>query len=185
MIYISAGHNKPGKATKGDPGAVSNGLQEADLTIMQRNLTGAALRELAIPFQTDTDTETLSQYIARVAKQSDSSDVCLEYHFDAATPAATGCTAIVADKASKVAKDLATELAKVTASVLGLRNRGVITEAQSHRGKLGFMRLPGATVILELGFITNLADIEKWREKRGELARVHAKILQKFDQVKV
>lgn len=181
MIYLSAGHHKPSKGNKGDPGAVSNGRQEADLTIIQRNLTAAALRELGVPFKTDTDYETLGQYLARVKKESNRTDVCVEYHFDAATPAATGCTAVIGDDASQLTKQFAVELTDATSRVLGIRNRGVIPEALSARGKLGFMRLPGLTVIMELGFITNLEDLAQWEAKKGELARVHARIIKDYE----
>lgn len=185
LPYLSAGHNLSSEKTKGDPGAVANGLNEADLTIIQRNLTAQALSDMGVAFHTDTDTETLGQYLARLQKITTSADVAVEYHFDAASPTATGCTSIVGNNASALSRLFAQELVDSTSRILGIKNRGVIKEAQSARGKLGFMRLPARTVIVELSFITNSSDLDKWVKNRDKLAQEHALIIHKYDQLAV
>jgi N-acetylmuramoyl-L-alanine amidase len=184
MIYLSAGHNLGSPTTKADPGAVRGALHEVNLTIIQRDLTIAELSKLGVKVERDTNTETLGQYLARLKKKVKPSDIAMEYHFDAASQAATGATSVIGDDASQISKDLAKEMVDATARILGIRNRGVITEAQSHRGKLGFMRLACPCLILELAFISNPSDTDKWEDKRDELAKEHAKILKKYDALK-
>lgn len=178
MIFISAGHNPNG--IKPDPGAVANGLHEANLTVEFRNLVCAELTKLKAQFVTDKDDERLGQYLERI--KTGSGSVVLEFHFDAAASAsATGTTVLIGDDADRLDIAFARELVNATSAAFGIKNRGVISESQSHRGKLGLMRESGTVALLELCFISNPNDIKAYQTNKLKLATEIAKILQRYE----
>jgi N-acetylmuramoyl-L-alanine amidase len=183
MIFLSAGHNSKSNTIKKDPGAVNKeGVKEGDLTIEFRDLVLSELNFLGIKPITDTDEESLGQYLKRI--KTGGGSVVIEYHFDAASnPSATGCTALVEAEADRMDKAFAKEIVDSTASILGIRNRGTITEAESHRGRLGLMREEGIICLLELGFITNPNDLQRFHLRKKELAREHARIIKKYEEL--
>lgn len=180
MIYISAGHNSKSTTIKQDPGAVNkDGVKEGDLTIEFRDLVKNELNILGAKFTSDTEEENLSMYLKRI--QTGNASVVVEYHFDAGPETATGCTALVEEEADRLDKAFAKELADSTSSILGIRNRGTISEAESHRGRLGLMREDGIICLVELGFITNPDDLAKYHARKKELAKLHAAIIVKYE----
>jgi len=176
--FISAGHNP--KGVKVDPGAVGNGYREADLTVEFRDLVIAECLKLGLKVISDRDDETLAQYLGRIKPGSGS--VVLEFHFDAAASlTATGSTAIISGTPSQNSRNFAKELVNTTSNTLCIKNRGVITEADSHRGRLGLMRKEGIVALLEIGFISNKSDIEAYKKYKEELAKQVAKIVEKYE----
>ena len=77
----------------------------------------------------------------------------------------------------------AKEIVDATAQTLGVKNRGVINEAESHRGRLGLMREQGIVSLLEIGFISNPDDVKKYQQKKIELATRLARIIKKYDDL--
>jgi len=180
MIFLSAGHNP--KGIKKDPGAVGNGYHEADLAVDFRNLVSAFLHGKKIPFITDKDDERLGEYLKRI--QTGSGSVVLEFHFDAATSSsATGTTVLIGNDADRLDKAFAKELVEACATTLSIKNRGVKTEADSHRGSLGLMRESGTVALLELCFISNPDDLEKYRQNKMTLAFKIAEILERYENL--
>lgn len=176
--FISAGHNPFG--IKPDPGAVANDLHEADLTVEFRDLVVEELVKLKVKTIIDKDDERLAQYLERI--KTGSGSVVLEFHFDSTdSKVATGTTAIYGRDATQLDKDFAKELVDTTAIVLNIRNRGVVSEASSHRGSLGLMREQGIVALLELGFISNKDDIKAYNDKKFELAKFIAAIVKKYE----
>lgn len=179
-IYISSGHNQ---GLKPDPGAVSKcrgGVKESALTIIQRDLILPHLSGNKVI--TDKDQETLGQYLSRI-KPGDGS-VLLELHFNASNnSSATGVETLISDVASTNSKDFAKEINDATVKILGLKDRGVKTESQSHRGKLGFMRGEGIRSLVEICFISNCGDVDKWFENKELLAKEYARILIKYENL--
>jgi N-acetylmuramoyl-L-alanine amidase len=180
MIFISAGHNPNG--IKKDPGAVGNGFHEADLAVEFRNLVVAILRGKKIEVKTDKDDERLGEYLKRI--QTGSGSVVLEFHFDAAaSPSATGTTVLIGNDADRLDKAFAKELVEANASILGIKNRGVKTEADSHRGSLGLMRESGTVALLEICFISNPDDLLKYRQNKMTLASKIADIVERYENL--
>ncbi len=181
MIFISAGHNSKAK-TKPDPGACANGYKEGDLALQFRDMVTAELRKLGMPYITDTDEEALAQYLGRI--KTGAGSVVIEYHLDAAGNAtATGTTALVQEDADRLDNAFAKELSDSTAKTLGIKNRGVISEALSHRGRLGLMREQGIVCLVELCFITNKDDLERFFKNMGCLAVQHAQIIARYEKL--
>lgn len=185
MIFLSAGHHLK------DPGAVSNGVQENLLTIELREMVVRELQKLGkkidVDFKIDDDKETLSQYLSRI--KTGSGSVVFEIHFDASSSSqATGTTMLIParqwTKEFIVEKEFGREVVDICSTVLGIKNRGVIDETQSHRGKLGLMREEGINGLLEVCFVTNKDDLQKYNQNKQTLAKVLASLLIKYDALK-
>lgn len=182
MIYLSAGHNAVSNNIKKDPGAVNkDGLQEGMLTIEFRDLVKHELDLLGVKYKTDSDEESLAMYLQRIV--TGNASVVIEYHFDSASPQATGTTSIVEEEADRLDKAFATEIANTTACILGIKNRGVESEAASHRKHLGLMREEGIICLCELAFITNSDDVTRYNLKKKELAKLHAQLIVKYENL--
>lgn len=180
MIFISAGHNP--KGIKIDPGAVGNGFREADLAVEFRNLVIDELLKQRVPYVSDQDDERLAQYLERI--KTGKASVVLEFHFDASDkPTATGTTALVGSDADRLDNAFAKELVNATSSILGIKNRGVINESQSHRGRLALMREQGIVCLLELCFISNLNDVKSYRLNKEKLAVKIAEIVIRYENL--
>lgn len=180
MIFVSAGHNPGG--VKPDPGAIGNGKREADLTLEFRNLVTAELHKQGAKFITDNDNERLGEYLSRI--KTGTGSVVLEFHFDAAASAkATGTTVLIGGDADKNDKAFAKELVEATATILGIKNRGVLSETESHRGRLGLTRESGTVALLELCFISNPSDLAAYDKGKIALAQAIADILIKYENL--
>jgi N-acetylmuramoyl-L-alanine amidase len=178
MIFISAGHNPQG--IKIDNGAAANGYTEANLAINFRELVELELNKLRVKYITDNDNERLAEYLERI--KTGNGSVVLEFHFDAAANTkATGTTSIVGVDADRLDIAFARELVNATSNILGIKNRGVISEAQSHRGRLGLMRENGIVSLLELCFITNKLDLERFFKNKFVLAKEIAQIIARYE----
>lgn len=187
MIFISAGHNK--RLIGGDPGAIGVcGIKEADLTVELRNLIVEELKLLGADYRTDVDSETLSQYIARI-KPGSRSVVC-DLHFNSSVNLATGVEVIVKDGSSQLERKLANEICKMIAATCNvanerLVNRGVKSEAQSHRGRLGILHTnAGISVLPEICFINNPKDLQLYQANKVQVAQKLAMLLKMYDDMK-
>src|SRR5690606_11290908 len=108
-------------------------------------------------------------------------DVVIEPHFNAFNGKATGVEVLVADNANDRSKAMAKELVDGYASIMGIANRGVKTESQSARGRLGLMRKKGAVALVEICFIDNSNDMKAYDSNRGNLACFTAQVIAKYD----
>ena len=183
MIFISAGHNRKGSQTKEDPGAVNKQeVKENDITIEFRDLVCNEFDKYAINYIKDRNDERLADYLKRI--QTGNGSVVLEFHCDAAdSETATGSTGIVALDADRLDKAFSKEINDAFSNTLGIKNRGVISEAQSNRGKLGLMREQGIVSLQEMFFITNPSDLAKYHLNKHILAKKVAKICKKYEDM--
>lgn len=174
--YISAGHHRK------DPGAMAFGLKEADLTVRVRDEVVKLVREKGYKVFTDDDTETLAEYLKRI--QPGSGSVVVEFHFDAAAnPDATGTSTFYADDASLESRRFAADMALAGALSMEIRNRGAQNEKDSHRGRLGLVHEPGINCLVEVCFITNAYDIQKFNENFTKLCEEYAKVIMAYDDM--
>lgn len=165
---ITAGHSNT------DSGAVANGLRETDLARELRNILAGKLRDLGHTVVTD-GTGGINLPLANAIKLIKGSDVALEIHFNAvANSAANGVETISLPKD----KLLSQRLSRAVAVTLGSRIRGSdgwIDQSRSDRGRLGYVSAGG--LILEVGFITNKAEITAYQERSWLVASAIAKVL--------
>lgn len=180
MVFISAGHNPNG--LRPDPGAIANGYHEANLASEFRNLVTEQLKKIGVSYVSDKDDERLGTYLERI--KTGSGSVVLEFHFDAASNAsASGTTALIEAESDRLDRAFAKELSDLTSTILGIPNRGVKSETQSHRGRLALMREEGIICLLELGFITNINDLNKYNSNKHKLAVEMAKVIKRYEDL--
>lgn len=154
-IIIEAGHHfKPGN---NDPGAVYGEFSEAELTRHAKERIAHYLKLFYpdITVMLDDDTHTLAEVIKWVKEVENNNSIIYSLHWNAATPSATGVEAFVSNNASNKSKVMARRSLDVVTKISGLRDRGVKTESQSARGKLGILNTKSPATLIEFAFITN------------------------------
>ncbi|WP_346237757.1 N-acetylmuramoyl-L-alanine amidase [Niabella insulamsoli] len=174
-IFLSAGHHH------NDPGAVSNGRKENQETVKLRD---AILNFIKPEYKvfTDSDDETLSQYLNRIKPGSGS--VVMELHFDASgTGKASGTTALHKDNAGVMSVKFCKSLTEAVARVLRINNRGAKSEKDSHRGRLAFVHEPGINGLLEICFIDSKEDMARYDANFLLLAKNIAAVLMTYDDL--
>lgn len=165
---ITAGHSNT------DPGAVANGVKEADLAVWLRDTTVSKLRQLGHSIVTDGapgQNEPLSKALTLIT----SADKAIEIHFNAATSSAAGGVETIALLKDKV---LAQKLSQAIADVLMTKVRGdagFIDQSKSARGKLGFVSRGG--LIIEVCFITNKTEMAFYNDRKWLVASAIARTL--------
>ena len=173
FITVTAGHSNK------DPGAVSGKFKEAELVSQFRNAVAYYLREAGIQYKTD-GVGTLNQDLNAAIKLIKGSSIAVEFHMNAAaSKQANGIETIALPKDKKLAQ----ELSKAVADVFGSRLRGDdgwIDQSQSARGKLGFISNGG--LIVELGFISNEAELAQFNAKYWTAAKAVAMVLIKHSK---
>lgn len=183
MIYISAGHHLK------DPGAVGNGYQEYKLCIELRDMVIAELQKSHADYIADKDYETLSAYLNRI--QPGSGSVLCELHFNSASSEATGVEVIYPTRAYghtnhvEASKELAQTLSAEIAEALGIKNRGVKTEADTARKRLAVLQTKaGISILPEICFLSNVVDMERYQRNKDKVAKVIAQYLIYYEKLK-
>ena len=171
-IIISAGHGG------NDPGAVANGYTERDLAIEFRELLVKELLLLGVKPLIDDNKNALKQTLAWLVGKYSSKDILLDIHWNAASSKARGTEVIVPDNASIFENNFAKNILNVFVSN-GFVNRGVKPESQTARKRLGWMRPPAENILIEMGFITNLLDINLYQNLKYKLAKELALVIYK------
>ena len=172
-IIISAGHGG------NDSGAVANGYTERDLAIEFRELLVKELLLLGVKPLIDDNKNALVQTLQwlKGVLKSDKT-VCIDIHWNAASSKARGTEVIVPDNASIFENNFAKNILNVFVSN-GFVNRGVKPESQTARKRLGWMRPPAENILIEMGFITNLLDINLYQNLKYKLAKELALVIYK------
>lgn len=167
-IALTAGHSNA------DPGAIGNGLKEAEVAADLRNIIAGKLEQRGFVPRTDGK-GTINLSLADASKIAQLAQIAVELHCNSVVnPQATGVEAI----SSYGNKQLAKALAKAVADVLGLRLRGEdgwIPESASQHSRLLYVRCGG--VILELFFISNPRDVAAYKAKKWLVASAIADVL--------
>lgn len=180
-IFLSAGHsNKPGR----DRGASSGKYIEGELTVELRKLVYAELVKLGISAVVDVDDSILSQTMAFFKNKTTKDSLLVDIHFNAGPPTAKGVEVLVPAKPSTieltVANKIAVSIAKhLNTSLRGMTNgfAGVKTELESARKSLGWMRLTGENILIEVCFISNATEMSRYEAAKFVIAKDIARIL--------
>lgn len=171
-VLISAGHSNT------DPGAVGTyqgkQITEAEVVTDFRNLVAYYLREAGIEFETD-GTGSTNLPLREAIKLAQGKDLALEFHCNAFTnPNATGVETLGSDKT----KAVGLAICEAIADVLNINNRGAKGEGSGQHSRLGFVQAGG--LIVELFFISNPKDVEKYMAKKWLVAKAVAKVIEDF-----
>ena len=183
MIFISAGHNLKGPTSKEDPGAVNKfGVKENQIAIEFRDMVCKELDSLGVKYIKDRNDEKLSDYLKRI--QTGNGSVVLEFHCDSAVnSSATGSTGLIGSDSDRLDWAFSKEINDAFSETLKIKNRGVITEAQSHRGRLGLMREQGIVSLQEMFFLSNPGDLGNYHAYKQLLAIKVARIVKKYEDL--
>lgn len=170
---ITAGHSNS------DPGAVNGKIKEADLVTNFRNAVSFYLREAGIQVKNDgagSQNDPLSSAIKLIKGSS----VAVEFHMNAATSRqANGVETIALPKDKKLAQDLSAAVATALGSRLRGDN-GWIDQSKSARGRLAYVNAGG--LIVELGFISNEAELAAYQARYWIAAKAVAKVLIDYER---
>lgn len=154
---VTAGHNFL------DPGAVAaDGTREEDLMTELRDIVASKLRAAGHEVRTDGGWRhnlPLANAIALVP----GSDAAIELHMNASTNTAARGVEVVSLPAQR---ELARTIARRIAHVIESPVRGAggwIDQAQTARGRLGFVRAGG--LVVEVGFISHHEELHKVRTR--------------------
>lgn len=173
VATITAGHSNT------DPGAVNGKVKEADLVTNFRNAVSFYLRDAGVQVKND-GTGSQNDPLSSAIKLIKGSSVAVEFHMNAATSKqANGVETIALPKDKKLAQDLSAAVA----SALGSRlrgNDGWIDQSQSARGSLGYINAGG--LIVELGFISNEAELAAYQARYWIAAKAVAKVLIEYEK---
>lgn len=173
-LFISAGHGGV------DPGASGNGFIEAVLTIALRRLLVVELQKLGIQANIDPDTNALRKTLAWLRGKFGSRDILLDLHWNASPDnKANGSEIVVPENASEFELNLSNALLKVFTDI-GFRSRGVKSETETARGRLGWMRPNAENVLIEVCFITNKSDMLLYNNSRNIIAKRLAYVLREY-----
>lgn len=183
-IFLSAGHsNKAGK----DRGAAGNGFIEGELTVELRELIVGELLSVGVNPIVDDNDSILSHTVSFFKNLTTDSCIVVDLHWNAGPPTATGTEVLIPSVNTKFERELASNLAYVISKRLGIKTRGnhagltgVKTEAESHHGRLGWMRLTGENILPEICFISNKSDMESYQKNKVALAKDIAMVLLDF-----
>lgn len=172
-IYLTAGHRG------GTTGANYNGIKEAEETIRLRDEIAERLRSKGVEVMLDNDSASLSEVIATINASCKSTDICVDLHFNAVgNPSANGTEVFKPFNFSNTEIELAEDLLYSTCMVLNTKNRGVKREGEGTHQRLAMLSdIKCNSVLLEICFISNIADANKYKEKRDELVIILAEQL--------
>ena len=172
-IYLTAGHRG------GTTGANYNGIKEAEETIWLRNEIAERLKDKGIDVMLDNDSASLSEVVTTINASCKPTDICIDLHFNAvANPSANGTEVFKPFNSSDLEIEVAEDLLYSTCMVLNTKNRGVKREGEGTHQRLAMLSdIMCNSVLLEVCFISNIADATKYKEKRDELVIILAEQL--------
>lgn len=158
-IFISAGHG--GK----DPGATAHGTTEFDICSRIAKELVKKLRENSIESVLVPLGLTLRDRIKWVNANTNAEDFLVELHMNAGPAQATGAEGYFFT-GSKLSEDLCMRFTQLYTNSIDLRFRKVAGDTTTRHGRLGIIRdTAPMALLMELGFITNVHDLNTVREQ--------------------
>ncbi len=169
-FVITAGHSNT------DPGAVAFGRKEADIAVDMRNMVAHYLIAAGHTVITDgdaRDNKSLNEAVKLIPKGI----VAIEFHCNAATPAAKGVELLAATKHKAISKQIASAIAGVLeTSIRG--EDGWKPENSGQHSRLAYVQ--GGGIICETFFITNATELAAWDAKKWLCAKAVAQALMDY-----
>lgn len=169
-FVITAGHSNT------DPGAVAFGRKEADIAVDMRNMVAHYLIAAGHTVITDgdaRDNKSLNEAVKLIPKGI----VAIEFHCNAATPAAKGVELLAATKHKAISKQIASAIAVVLETTIRGED-GWKPENSGQHSRLAYVQ--GGGIICELFFITNATELAAWDAKKWLCAKAVAQALMDY-----
>lgn len=159
-IILDSGHGQDNRrAGTFDPGAVSDGVREADIAMDWTNELRSILRDKGckvVRTRKDHSDPAPVGKRAEIARKF-GGRIMISFHCNAADGKANGTETFYRGPENKI---VAAALNEAVVETLGTRSRGAKTESQSQHSRLAIMSFQPCFLI-ELGFIDHPGDREK------------------------
>lgn len=182
MIYLIAGHhnNDSGATAQHSVGLI----KESELTKELRDLIYSYLTHIEkideLFIKRDNDNTTLNKLINDLNKVVTVNDLVVDIHFNAFNGKATGTEIIIPTISSKIEKELSALIAEHTSEILNINNRGVKTEKDTARGRIGILKGKGNRILLEICFMDNPKDFTQYQINKYILAAKIAELINEY-----
>lgn len=169
QIVITAGHSNT------VPGAVYNGVKEADFCADMRNYVAYYLTHWG---QKDVVTDgkgRVNAPLSEAIKLARQADIAVEFHLNAAQSVhASGIEVLALPRHKRLAQDIAGAIHSVTGSQLR-GDSGYKDQSSGQHKRLGFVQAGG--LIVELEFLSNPKWFSVLQEKRWLVAKAIAEVI--------
>lgn len=133
---------------------------------------------------TDKDSWNLTQTASEVGGMAETDSLWIDFHFNAATPRATGTEIFIPKEHTEIEFNAAQSLVNTVASTLEVVSRGVKTEDLSQHSRLHILSSSNvkhaANMLLEVIFLTNRKDVRNYREYYSLLTQKLAETIHKI-----
>ena len=179
MIGLAIGHSR-----RGDSGAYTVGDDSVSEHEFNSNLMPLVTPLLKVPYKIYDDYGA-SSYVGAINNVSrrmrkDGIDACIEFHFNAAGPKATGHEWLHWES-SKGGKALAYKIHEsMVREYPELKARGVKPRSRGSRGSMFLRKTPCFACIAEPFFGSNKSDVALIRSDLSRLASVYANAINNF-----
>jgi N-acetylmuramoyl-L-alanine amidase len=183
-IILTAGHSD-GSGPYKDRGCQSydGRLFEGNLTIELRDMVSKRLKEKGHTVYTDSNKNPLAQAMQELKGFFNINSLNVDIHFNAGHISAEGTECLVKDNPDAYVKKVAEVLSQKISMAMETKNRGVKTESMSARKRLGWMRMTGNNIIIEICFLSNKMDVHKYEQKKVQVAEAIAEVLSYYARV--
>jgi N-acetylmuramoyl-L-alanine amidase len=191
-LIISAGHSCTLRDANGntknivqpDRGAVSSSgtYIEGDLTANFRKKLCNDLNEIGVKAVVDRDDSVLANSLRFFKSLVSANDIAIEFHFNSSSSTlATGTEVLIPQQASKLEKQIGSDIAHIISVTLGIKDRGIKTELDSHHTKLGWLnKLNCENFIVEICFISNFSDLNSFLTTENRLSKQLSNYLKQY-----
>lgn len=179
MIGLAIGHSR-----RGDSGAYTVGSPSVSEKKFNTKLIPLITPRLKVPYKIYDDYNASSyvgamNYVSRKMRE-DNVDACIEFHFNAAGPTATGHEWLHWET-SRGGKRLANKLKQAMDKAYpDLASRGVKPRSKGQRGALFLRKTPCYACIAEPFFGSNISDVTLIESDLDKLASVYAEGINEF-----
>ena len=189
-VFLSSGHSnfRRGDGTYIEPGAVSNGCIEGDLTVRYVSKLSNKLKSMGINVVTDDPSNSLKHTLAFFRNKTTPNCIVIDVHWNSSSnPKSTGTETLIPAKPTAFEVLLAKDISDDTSQCLNIPlrgnyqgHKGVKTELESHHGRLGWMTLTGENILIEMCFISNVNDMKSYFDNEDKLIDAHAQTIFKY-----
>lgn len=190
-IIVSSGHTNVKGADMGASSADGKYI-EGVLTVDAKNILVKHIKEAAKKEKididkfllVDRDDTALAATMAFLKGRTKSNDVLIDIHFNAGPATAKGTEVLIPAKYTKEELEIADRISDIFGNVLGTPERGskahtdgVKDETDSNRGSLGWMKLSGYNILIEVEFLSNPEAMKVYDAKKEECWKLTAEYL--------
>ena len=170
-IILTAGHRGAGTGANGY-------IDEGKEAIRFRNALCDSLRKRGVNVITDNDNEKLGALIKRLNTYGRNC-IAMDFHFNASVnKTAHGCEVLVYEKTSDQNRLRAEQVCQTIEKCSFIYNRGVKNHNEGQHERLAYLQdLNCPSMIVELCFVTNVDDVDKYKKNFDELVYDMAELI--------